>query len=146
MPTTLIRNADLIVAWDASEKSHTYLPDADMAFTDGVLRFVGRHYEGPADEVMDGKGLMIMPGLVNIHSHPSSEPMNKGFLDEIGSPGLYNSSLYEYMPIFRADAEAVPHCVRVALSELLLSGVTTLADLSMAHPGWLDLLAEAGMR
>jgi hypothetical protein len=35
------------------------------------------------------------------------------------------------MPIFRADAEAVPHCVRVALSELLLSGVTTLADLSM---------------
>ncbi len=48
MPTTLIRKADLIVAWDASEKSHTYLPDADMAFTDGVLRFVGRHYEGPA--------------------------------------------------------------------------------------------------
>ena len=36
--------------------------------------------------------------------------------------------------------------MRVALSELLLSGVTTLADLSMAHPGWLDLLAEAGMR
>lgn len=97
MPTTLIRKADLIVAWDAAEKSHTYLPDADMAFTDGVLRFVGRHYEGPADEVMDGKGLMIMPGLVNIHSHPSSEPMNKGFLDEIGSPGLYNSSLYEYI-------------------------------------------------
>ena len=89
---------------------------------------------------------MVMPGLVNIHSHPSSEPMNKGLIDEIGSPGFYNSSLYEYLPIFRADAEAVPHCVRVALSELLLSGVTTLADLSMAHPGWLDLLAEAGMR
>ncbi len=72
--------------------------------------------------------------------------MNKGLIDEIGSPGFYNSSLYEYLPIFRADAEAIPHCVRVALSELLLSGVTTLADLSMAHPGWLDLLAEAGMR
>jgi cytosine/adenosine deaminase-related metal-dependent hydrolase len=50
------------------------------------------------------------------------------------------------MPIFRSDAEAVPHCVRVALSELLLSGVTTVADLSMAHPGWLDLLAESGLR
>ena len=49
MPTTLIRKADLIVAWDASAKSHTYLPDADMAFTDGTLSFVGRHYEGPAD-------------------------------------------------------------------------------------------------
>ncbi|MCO6417053.1 amidohydrolase family protein [Siccirubricoccus sp. KC 17139] len=36
--------------------------------------------------------------------------------------------------------------MRVALSELLLSGVTTVADLSMAHPGWLDLLGESGMR
>ncbi|MDB5377959.1 MAG: N-ethylammeline chlorohydrolase [Rubritepida sp.] len=146
MTSTLIKGADLVVAWDASEKRHAYMPGADVAFEDGVIRFVGRGYEGVADEVISGSGLMVMPGLVNIHSHPSSEPMNKGLIDEIGSPGLYNSSLYEYMPIFRTDAEAVPDCVRVALSELLLSGVTTLADLSMAHPGWLDLLADSGMR
>lgn len=144
--TTVIRNADLVVAWDSGARQHVYLPDADVAFEGGALTFVGRGYTGPAEEEIDGRGLMVMPGLVNIHSHPSSEPLNKGLIDEIGSPGLYNSSLYEFMPIFRADAEAVPHCVRVALSELLLSGVTTVADLSMAHPGWLDLLAESGMR
>jgi 5-methylthioadenosine/S-adenosylhomocysteine deaminase len=144
--TTVIRNADLVVAWDSGTKGHVYLPDADVAFEGGALTFVGRGYAGPAEEEISGKGLMVMPGLVNIHSHPSSEPMNKGLIDEIGSPGLYNSSLYEFMPIFRSDAEAVPHCVRVALSELLLSGVTTVADLSMAHPGWLDLLAESGLR
>src|SRR5918994_7411325 len=144
--TTFIRNADVVVAWDASAGQHTYLGGADIAYSGGTLTFVGRGYDGAADEVVDGAGLMVMPGLVNIHSHPSSEPMNKGFLDEIGSPGLYNSSLYEFMPIFRSDAEAVPDCVRVALSELLLSGVTTLADLSLAHPGWLELLAESGMR
>jgi cytosine/adenosine deaminase-related metal-dependent hydrolase len=146
MATTLIRNAEMVVAWDAAEASHVYMPDADVAFEGGRLSFVGRGYKGVAERVISGSGLMVMPGLVNIHAHPSSEPMNKGLLDEVGSPGLYNSSLYELMPIFRADAEAVPHCVRVALSELLLSGVTTLADLSMAHPGWLDLLAESGMR
>ena len=144
--TTLIRNAAMVIAWDAASKSHVYMPDADVAFDGGKLTHVGRSYAGPADTVIDGAGKMVMPGLVNIHSHPSSEPMNKGLTDEVGSPGFYNSSLYEYLPIYRADAEAVPHCVRVALSELLLSGVTTLADLSMAHPGWLDLLAEAGMR
>ena len=143
-PVTVIRGADMVVAWDG--EAHTYMPGADVAFQGGVLTFVGRGYGGAADTEVDGRGLMVMPGLVNIHSHPSSEPMNKGLIDEIGSPGLYNSSLYEYMPIFRADADAVPHCVRVALSELLLSGVTTVADLSMAHPGWLDLLAESGMR
>jgi len=144
--TTVIRNADVVVAWDASAKQHVYMNDADVVFDGGTITFVGRGYTGPAEEEISGSGLMVMPGLVNIHSHPSSEPLNKGLIDEIGSPGLYNSSLYEYMPIFRADAEAVPHCVRVALSELLLSGVTTVADLSMAHPGWLDLLAESGMR
>jgi 5-methylthioadenosine/S-adenosylhomocysteine deaminase len=144
--TTLIRNADMVIAWDTGSKSHAYLPEADVAFEGGTLTFVGRGYAGLADITIDGHGLMVMPGLVNIHAHPSSEPMNKGLTDEVGSPGFYNSSLYEYLPIYRADAEAVPHCVRVALSELLLSGVTTLADLSMAHPGWLDLLAEAGMR
>ena len=71
------------------------MPDADVAFDGGVLRFVGRGYDGPADEVISGSGMMVMPGLVNIHSHPSSEPMNKGLIDEIGSPGFYNSSLYE---------------------------------------------------
>ncbi|MFC7736219.1 amidohydrolase family protein [Roseomonas sp. GCM10028921] len=146
MTTTVIRDADVVVAWDASAKRHVYLTGADIAFEAGIITYVGRGYTGPADEEVAGRGLMVMPGLVNIHSHPSSEPMNKGLLDEIGSPGLYNSSLYEYMPIFRADAGAVPSCVRVALSELLLSGVTTVADLSMAHPGWLDLLAESGMR
>ncbi|MBI0432359.1 amidohydrolase family protein [Roseomonas sp. KE0001] len=146
MTTTVIRDADLVIAWDASARQHTYLTDAEVAYRDGQITFVGRGYDGPADEVIDGRGMMVMPGLVNIHCHPSSEPMNKGLIDEIGTPGLYNSSLYEYLPIFRADAEAVPSCVRVALSELLLSGVTTVADLSMAHPGWLDLLGESGMR
>ena len=146
MSTTLIRNADFVIAWDAGTATHVYMPDGDVAFEDGVIRFVGRGYDGIAETVIDGRGFMVMPGLVNIHSHPSSEPMNKGFTDEVGSPGFYNSSLYEYLPVFRAQGEEIKACVRVALSELLLSGVTTLADLSMAHPGWLDLLAEAGMR
>jgi 5-methylthioadenosine/S-adenosylhomocysteine deaminase len=142
----VIRNADVVLAWDAAAKQHVYLTGADVAFEGGRLTFVGRGYAGPAEETIPGAGLMVLPGLVNIHSHPSSEPMNKGFTDEVGSPGLYNSSLYEYLPIFRPTPDAVHACVRVALSELLLSGVTTVADLSVAHPGWLDLLAESGMR
>ena len=146
MPITVFRNADVVLAWDDATHQHVYMPNGDLAFEEGRILFVGRDYAGPADETISGTGMMVMPGLVNIHSHPSSEPMNKGFTDEVGTPGLYNSSLYEYLPIFRSDADAVPSCVRVALSELLLSGVTTLADLSMAHPGWLDLLGESGMR
>ena len=88
---------------------------------------------GRPTRTIDGRGLMVMPGLVNIHSHPASEPLNKGWNDEIGSAKLYNSSLYEFMPLFRPDAEGAKAAVTVACASSLLSGVTTLVDLSVAH-------------
>lgn len=89
---------------------------------------------------------MVMPGLVDIHSHPSSEPGNKGMTDEVGTPKLYNSSLYEFLWLFRADAEGIPHLNHVAWSELLMSGTTTLVDLSFPSEGWLDRAAASGLR
>jgi cytosine/adenosine deaminase-related metal-dependent hydrolase len=89
---------------------------------------------------------MVMPGLVNIHSHPSSEPVNKGLLEELGSPRLGQSSLYEFMPVFRIPADAAPAAMQVAVSELLKSGVTTITDLSGARDGWADQIAATGIR
>ena len=142
--TTVIRNSDWIVAHEGGA-SHVYRT-GDVAFTGDTLTQVGGPYTGAADREIDGRGFMVMPGLVNIHSHPASEPLNKGWNDEIGSPKLYNSSLYEIMPIFRPDAEGVKAAFRVALCEALMSGVTTLVDLSVAHDGWVDLMAESGIR
>jgi len=144
MPTTLIQNAAWIVAHDGA--GHTYLRDGDVAFTDDRLVHVGGRFTGKADTVIDGRGRMVMPGLVNVHAHPSSEPMTKGWNDELGSARLYQSSLYEFMPLFRCDAEGIPACATVALSELLLSGVTTLVDLSVAWDGWIDTMAASGIR
>src|SRR4051794_13479312 len=91
--TTLIKNADTIVAWDADAKTHVYLRNTDLVFTGARISFIGPSYDGTAETTIDGRGLMVMPGLVDIHSHPSTEPMNKGLIDELGSAGLYNSSL-----------------------------------------------------
>jgi len=144
--TTLIRNAEVVVAWDVAAQRHVYLRQGDVAFADGRIVHLGRGYAGPADRVIDGAGLMVMPGFVDIHCHPASEPKNKGITDELGSPGLYHSTLYEYLPILAADEEGAKAAARVALAELALSGVTTVVDLSVAYDGWLDLLAESGLR
>ncbi len=146
MAVTVIRNADWIVAYDDAAGGHAYLKGGDVAFDGDKLIHVGGAYAGPADTVIDGAGRMVMPGLVNIHSHPASEAMAKGWNDELGSPKLYGSSLYEFMPVFRCDAEGTPACATVAYSELLLSGVTTLVDLSAAWDGWIDLFAGFGLR
>src|SRR3546814_17016649 len=73
---------------------------------------------------------MVMPGMINIHSHPTSEPLRKGITDEIRSPGFYHSSLYEFLTIFENDPERLAASVRVAMAELLKSGVTTVVVFS----------------
>ncbi len=144
--TTLIRNAAWVVAFDPETGTHRYLRDADVAFAGDRVVHVGSGFAGEADETVDGRGLMVMPGLVDIHSHPAAEPMMKGWNDELGSAKLWGSSLYEFMPLFQPDAEGVPHAATVAYGELLLSGVTTLVDLSVPWEGWLDLFAASGLR
>ena len=145
-PTTVIRAADWVIAWDAEQRSHRYLRRADVAFHGGSITHVGRGYAGAAEEEIDGRGLMVMPGLVNIHSHPTSEPGNKGLLEELGSPLLGQSSLYEFMPVFHIGPAAAGAATRVAMAELLRSGVTTIVDLSGVRPGWADDLAATGIR
>ncbi len=144
MTTTVIRNAATTVAW--SNGGHVTLAGADIAWSAGRLTHVGPAYAGPAETVIDGRGLLVMPGLVDVHSHPSSEPMLKGLTDEVGTPGLYNSSLYEYLPVYRPPADAIADCARVAFSELLLSGVTTVVDLSVPYDAWLDVAGQSGLR
>jgi cytosine/adenosine deaminase-related metal-dependent hydrolase len=87
----------------------------DVAFTGDTLTQVGGLYTGAADREIDGRGFMVMPGLVNIHSHPASEPLNKGWNDGAGSPKLYNSSTLTDHADFRPDAEGVKAAFRVAL-------------------------------
>jgi 5-methylthioadenosine/S-adenosylhomocysteine deaminase len=146
MPITVIRNCAWIVAHDEATGGHVYLKGGDVAFKGTKLIHVGGSYAGPANTVIDGSQRLVMPGLVNIHSHPSSEAMTKGWNDELGSAKLYGSSLYEFMPLFRCDAAGIPACATVTYSELLLSGVTTLVDMSVAWEGWLDHFAASGLR
>jgi 5-methylthioadenosine/S-adenosylhomocysteine deaminase len=144
--TTVIRNAAWIVAWNPTGGHHEYLRDADLAFRGRDIVSVGKHYSGPEDVTVDGQDTMLMPGLVNVHSHPTSEPANKGLLEELGSPGLGQSSLYEFMPVFRIAPEAARAASQVAMAELLRSGVTTICDLSGARESWADDLAATGIR
>ena len=144
---TVIRNADRILAWNADATTHAYVSGGDLAFRGNAILQVGGRFAGKADHEIDGRGRMVLPGLVNVHSHPSSEPGNKGLLEELGSPGLGQSSLYEFMPIFlRFGPEGVRAAQLVAMAELLQSGVTTICDLSLPRAGWADDLAATGIR
>lgn len=144
--TTVIRKAPWVIAWDAKAERHRYLRDGDLAFRGNTIAFVGRGYCGPADKVVDGTGLMLMPGLVDVHAHPALEPIGKGYYEDLGSHPLYMNRLYEFYLSLLPDADAAAAATDEALCELLTGGATTVVDLGMPYPGWADRVAASGMR
>jgi 5-methylthioadenosine/S-adenosylhomocysteine deaminase len=117
-----------------------------VVFVDDRITHVGPGFSGKPDRMIDGRGLMVMPGLVDIHSHPAFEPLNKGWSDEISSPYFYGSALYEVIPLFFPDSAGTLPSSTVAYGELLLSGTTTAVDIAFAWDGWIDLFAASGLR
>ncbi len=144
--TVWIRNADWVVAWDPSNRRHAYLEHGDVVFAGQSITFVGRGYPDTADETIDGRGLMVMPGLINVHAHPGHEASYRGIREEHGVPEMYMSGLFERASAYWPDNEGRLACAEAAYCELLLSGVTTLVDISGDYPGWIDLIGRSGLR
>jgi 5-methylthioadenosine/S-adenosylhomocysteine deaminase len=144
----IVRNIAWLVAWDDAAQRHVYRRDVDLTIEGETIVSIGPAGHGEHSEAVEieGRGFAIIPGFVDIHAHPSSEPMLKGLTDEVGSRQLYMSSLYEYLPLFENDAEGRRAATEVALCELVQSGVTTVCDLSAARDDWLDTLGASGMR
>lgn len=146
MTTTVIRSAEWVAAWDQTVGRHCYLQDADVAFSGDSIVHVGPGYTGDADREIDGRGRFVMPGLINIHSHPQHEPAYRGIREEHGRPEMYDTGLYERSQAFGLDDDGCQAAAELAYGELLMSGVTTLADLSSISSWWLDLMARSGLR
>lgn len=156
--TTRIRNVAWAIVWDADTKRQTYARDIDFVFTDNRIVFVGRDYGRQADRDIDGSQLCLMPGLVNVHTHLMAENLGRGLIEELGNTSLYMSGLYDEKAPFLAtnmtfdatDTSAALNAAHVstqiAIGELLKSGVTTVVDLAVNYDGWLDILANTGIR
>jgi cytosine/adenosine deaminase-related metal-dependent hydrolase len=144
--TTRIRNAAWVIAWDEAAARHVYRRDADVVFSGGTIVQVGGRHNGRVEREIDGSARLVMPGLIDVHCHPSGSAIFRGMTEEFGNPRLFYSSRHVFRQSFVTDADAQRACARFTLAELLAGGVTTIVDLSHAYPGWLVTLAESGMR
>ena len=145
-PVTVIRNAAWVVAWDEAAAQHVYLRDADVAFSPSGIVHCGARYTGQAAAEIAGSGVMVLPGLVDVHCHSGDEPIAKGLFEDVGTAALWGNALYEFSALFDSDADAKSACQIVMMSDLMRSGVTTFLDIGTPHPSWLDLAAQSGLR
>jgi 8-oxoguanine deaminase len=131
MTTLLIKNATLLATMDDARRRFA---DGGLYIADNVIRQVGPTAELPptADRVLDVQGMILLPGLVNTHHH-LYQSLTRAL------PAAQDAELFDWLrtlyPIWAGlSGEAVYVSALVALSELVLSGCTTVADHLYLHP------------
>ena len=140
MPTLLIRNADCVATFDHPDPNQSReLRQASVFIRDQRIEAIGPATELPAsaDEVIDARGHLVLPGLVNTHHH-----MYQSLTRAI--PQAQNAELFGWLralyPIWAGlTPEMVQVSSRVAMAELLLSGCTTSSDHLYLYPNGVRL-------
>ncbi len=142
--TIILKNA-LILTMD--DQNHTFEPGAIAVSGDSIAAVgeeAGILSRFQADEIIDCGGKILMPGLVNAHTHV---PMTllRGLADDLR---LDVWLLGYMMPVERefVSPDFVDLGTRLAAAEMIRNGVTTFADMYYFEDQVARATAESGMR
>lgn len=152
MSRTLVVHADSLVCMDDARREIT---DGALAFRDGVIESVGSSEallaaRTPDDHIVDARGCVVTPGLVNTHHH-LYQTLTRAV------PPATSSSLFGWLkclyPIWaRYRPEDVFSATQLGLAELALSGCSLSSDHLYLFPNGVTLddsiaaAAEIGIR
>jgi len=152
MAILLIQHLDTVATFDESDRTWR---NAAILIRDGRVAWVGPQSELPghfqdANEVIDGTGLVAIPGLVNTHHH-MFQSLTRAL------PQVQDAELFSWLrglyPVWTRLSPDMIHCsTQVAMAELLLSGCTTSSDHLYLFPNGIRLdecieaAREIGMR
>jgi cytosine/adenosine deaminase-related metal-dependent hydrolase len=123
--TILIKNADFLITMDGHRRE---IRDGGLFARNGFIEQVGLSSEMPeeADEIIDLRGHIVLPGLVNTHHH-FYQTLTRAV------PAAQDVNLFHWLKtLYPIWAKMTPDDIRIstvtALTELALSGCTTTSD------------------
>jgi 5-methylthioadenosine/S-adenosylhomocysteine deaminase len=140
----IIKNANVLTI---DEEFNQFSPGA-VAIENDIIKAVGMETDilqsYSADVIMDADGKILMPGLINAHTHV---PMTllRGLADDLR---LDVWLLGYMMPVEReyVTPEFVQLGTKLACAELIRSGITCFADMYYFEDDVAEATAEVGLR
>ncbi|KXK14813.1 MAG: putative hydrolase [Chloroflexi bacterium OLB14] len=130
MATLLIKNAHIVTVDD----KQTEIPNGGMFIRDGVIEQVDFISQLPttADEILDLKNHVVLPGLINTHHH-FYQTLTRAV------PAAQDANLFNWLktlyPIWaKIQPDDIFISTQTALAELALSGCTTASDHLYLYP------------
>jgi 8-oxoguanine deaminase len=125
MTSLLIQHAALLVSMDDTDTRWT---DGGIYVVENVIQQIGPTNSLPqqADQVIEAREMIILPGLVNTHHH-FYQTLTRNI------PAAQDVNLFQWLrihyPIWaRLTPEAIYVSTKTAIAELMLSGCTTSSD------------------
>lgn len=97
-----------------------------------------------ADEIIDLKNSIIMPGLINLHSHAAMS-LFRGYADDLSLMTWLQEHIW---PLERkwVDEQFVYEGTLLSMAEMIKSGTTTLNDMYFYHSSVAKAGLKAGLR
>ena len=137
--STMIYNVTAVLM----DPDHTVLPNAYVV-VDGhkITDFGARRPQGFTGKCIDGKGGILMPGLVNAHTHVPMTAM-RGYGDGNNLQDWLHNFIFPVEA--KWDDRAIRACAALGLAEMIASGVTCIADMYMHTDAVLREVESAGI-
>ena len=109
------------------DAANTVIPNAFVAVEGARISYVGADRpQGSFDQEIDGRGGLLLPGLVNAHTHVPMTLM-RGYGDGHDLQDWLNNYIFPVEA--RLDGRAVRAGTALALAEMIASGTTCIADM-----------------
>ncbi|MDH4316700.1 MAG: amidohydrolase family protein, partial [Gammaproteobacteria bacterium] len=141
----LIVNGDYVVTMDSQA---TVLRDAAVAVNQGLIVAVGPAGEIAgrfnANEILDGRNRVVLPGLINGHSH-AAMTLLRGVADDLALMDWLNNYIFPAEVEF-VDAEFVRIGTELACWEMIRGGTTTFVDMYYYPDVIAEVVESCGMR
>jgi len=96
-----------------------------------------------ADVNIDASGCAVIPGLINAHTH-AAMTLFRGYADDLPLFAWLRERIWPVEA--RLTAEHVYHGTRLAIAEMLLSGITCFADMYFEMEAVAQAVRESGIR
>ncbi len=120
-----------VIAYDGKE--HRLLRDGIVVTEGNRISYVGKNYKGKVDRWIDASTHVVIPGMICTHTHASSAPKDKSFIDDTGARHFYMSSLGENLTALGKSIKPENYhtFAKYSMAELLRSGCTTMVEIGM---------------
>jgi len=117
----------------------------DVSIRDGRIAAVGPSIDGTFDEIVDAQGGFVLPGLVQTHIH-LCQTLFRSYADDLPLMDWLRTRVW---PMEAAHTPAsLRAAARLATTELLLSGTTSILTMETVHDTDVvfEAAAESGIR